>query len=323
MQTSYEEKYNKYKFKYLCLKLQKGGYNPLKTNSMVLAEMSKKLCETDEWKNYYNTQEACKENFSSKISKNLEADYALSINFTAAAIALMNCTTKNREIGSVDCKDTREKKVSSKFKPLSEVAERQKELNSLRTMNKCTADETLQLVASMFLAILHNSTKSGNTSVFIKNLESIINHKKQNCKIVSKDKSISSEKEKEIFNYYLNVIDQINTNLESISLYLTKEANKVQLISNSEYTTEKSALDVKTDIITITRTSNDYFNQNLEHLKYINDYELLGNKINKTLNPQTFNLPTQGVEKVRGTGKQREIIESLKIDTNSMKLVNL
>ena len=43
----YEQKYNRYKFKYLCLQLQKGGYNPLRTNSMVLGDMKKKICDDE------------------------------------------------------------------------------------------------------------------------------------------------------------------------------------------------------------------------------------------------------------------------------------
>jgi hypothetical protein len=328
----YEQKYNIYKFKYLCLKLQNGGYNPLRTNSMVLNEMSKKLCDADNWKMFYDSQLACKEQFSTKIDKKLENDYALSINFTAAAIAVINCTPANREKGSVDCKDTREEKVLDKAKGLGEASQEnlrqikskvQDELTNVRKMNKCTADETLQLVASMFLAILHNSTKSGNTSIFIKNLESIINHKISNCKKVSKDKTISSENKEDIIKYYMNVINQINSNLESISTFLTNDSNKIQLITNSEYTTEKSVLDATTDIITITRTYNDYFKNNLEHLKYISDYQIMNVKNEKTFTPQTFNLPTEGIEKVKGTGKQREIIEPLKINTNTTKVITI
>ena len=307
--------------------------------------MSKKLCDTDNWKMFYDSQLACKEKFSTKIDKKLENDYAFSINFTAAAIAVINCTPANREKGSVDCKDTRDKKSLDKVNGFGEASQenlnkikdkRQEELNTLRKMNKCTADETLQLVASMFLAILHNSTKSDeyqaelglqgkvvNTSIFIKNLESIINHKISNCKKVSKDKTISSENKDDIIKYYLNVIDQININLESIPEFLTNEANKIQLITNSEYTTEKSVLDATTDIITITRTSNDYFKNNLEHLKYISGYKIMNIENQRTFTPQTFNLPIEGVEKVKGTGKQREIIEPLKINTNTMKLINL
>ena len=109
----YEQKYNRYKFKYLCLQLQKGGYNPLRTNSMVLGDMKKKICDNNNWKILYSNKEDCDALFTSKVDKKLENDYALSINFTAAAIAVINCTTENKG-NSVDCQDTRIKKALTK-----------------------------------------------------------------------------------------------------------------------------------------------------------------------------------------------------------------
>ena len=190
-------------------------------------------------------------------------------------------------------------------------------------MDKCTADKTLQLVASMFLAILHNSTKEGESSIFVKNLGSIIDHKIRNCNKVTADGTISVEQKNIIIKYYMNVIDQINTNLQTIRNYLLNEENKINLILNAEYTTEKSNLDVTTDTYTITRTYNDYFKNNLDHLKYINNFKIMNSEYKKTFTTVSFKLPTEGIEKVKGKGKEAEIIEKLKINVDTMKGVNL
>ncbi len=327
----YEQKYNRYKFKYLCLQLQKGGYNPLRTNSMVLGDMKKKICDDNNWKISYTTKQECDDLFTSKVDKKLENDYALSINFTAAAIAVINCTTENKG-NSVDCQDTRIKKALTKADGHGEASQANKvvlekkmqdDLTFLKKMDKCTADETLQLVASMFLAILHNSTKEGESSIFVKNLGSIIDHKIRNCNKVTADGTISVEQKNIIIKYYMNVIDQINTNLQTIHNYLLNEENKINLILNAEYTTEKSNLDVTTDTYTITRTYNDYFKNNLDHLKYINNFKIMNSEYKKTFTTVSFELPTEGIEKVKGKGKEAVIIEKLKINVDTMKGVNL
>jgi hypothetical protein len=342
----YEQKYNRYKFKYLCLQLQKGGYNPLRTNSKVLADRKKKICdEEDNWKILYTTQKECDDFFTSKVDEKLENDYALSINFTAAAIAVINCTTKNREKGSVDCEDTRIRTtpIVDKSRIAKEVQENKaqhgeasqanllilkdnakKDTIFLKKLDKCTADETLQLVASMFLAILHNSTKVETSSIFIKNIESIIKHKIANCKLVTEGGIIRKETETEIIQYYMNVINQINKNLQSLPKFLKKEENKKNLINNAEYTTEKSILDMATDTYTITRTYNDYFKNNLkDNLKYINNFVLMGSDKYETFTSNTFTLPTEGVEKVKGKDKLREITQELKINDTTMVEVTL
>jgi hypothetical protein len=327
----YEQKYNQYKFKYLCLQLQKGGYNPLKTNSMVLADMKKKICDDNNWKISYATKQDCDVLFTSQVDQKLENDYALSINFTAAAIAVINCTSENKG-KSADCEDTRIKEDLTKADGHGEVSQannaelkkkRQDELTVLKKMDKCTADETLQLVASMFLAILHNSTKEGESSIFIKNLGSIINHKISNCKKVNLNGTISDEQKNIIINYYKNVIDQINKNLNSISTFLLNEENKKNLIYNAEYTTENSVLETATDIYTITRTYNDYFKNNLQHLKYINNFKIMNSEYKKTFTTLPFKLPTEGVEKVKGKGKAAKIEKPLEINIQTMKDVNL
>ncbi len=327
----YEQKYNRYKFKYLCLQLQKAGYNPLKTNSKVLGDMKKKICDDNNWKISYSNKQECDDLFTSKVDKKLENDCALSINFAAAAVAVINCTTENKG-KSVDCEDTRKKEALTKADGHGEVSqakvaeikkETQKELTFLKTMDKCTADETLQLVASMFLAILHNSTKEGESSIFVKNLGSIIDHKIRNCNKVSADDAISKQTKTEIIQYYMNVVNQINKNLQSLSEFLKNEENKKNLIINAEYTTETSTLDMNTDTFTIIRTYNDYFKNNLEHLKYINNFKIMDSEYKKSFATVSFMLPTEGVEKVIGKGKEAKIIETLEIKVDTMKKVNL
>jgi hypothetical protein len=247
---------------------------------------------------------------------------AFSINFMTAAIAVINCTEGNIKRDdkgnivykegkegqvlrvSTDCKDTREKKIQSKA---------EKDIEDLREMDKCTAPKTLQIVASMFLAILFHlniedtqdtpskkdtqDTSSKKDNFFIKNIKSMIDHKLANCKIV--DPTFNREQKKtELANYYNNVILQINNNLASIDNFL-KEDGVNRLLSNSEYTSGTSTpggLDDKGELLTkYKRTYNKFFETYLNKLNYIRDYDIYGVTNKEKYKELIVSIPTSGI----------------------------
>ena len=304
----YEQKYNRYKFKYLCLQLQKAGYNPLKTNSMVLKEMSDKLCEdlkTEE-------KEACEKQFKTEVDPNIEKNYAVSINFMAAAMAVIDCPEvgKERTDAEQDCSGGLGMKEAK--------------------IEKCRQTKTLQYVASMFLAILFNisdvelgintdiRTKKDSSekitpliaqstttyepkNAFMSNIVSMIDHKVRNCPIEKRE-----EKRKNITNYFIRVIDKINANLADLPNFLTETSDKNKddqqygingmnkLLHNTEYaqTTEEKT---KNGGIYYISNCNSFFKMYLEKLNYIKNYKIGDISSAQILNNIEVLIPISGI----------------------------
>ena len=355
----YEQKYNRYKFKYLCLQLQQGGYNPLTlapnqkqidaineiiNNRIKIIEEDKLKpilkgfteITMDELKNLseqklikpFNEEDLnemngillqYKKDTENKLPRQFEyqkfdkKQNAFTINFMAAAMAVINCTKVDKVSQvSLDCKDTREEiypeNISDVVKAnlIRERKNAQDELEALRNMDKCTASETLQIVASMFLAILFHMDNKDTQNVpiitpdtrdnfFIRNIKSMIDQKIANCKIVDPslqtNKDAIDKKRKELAIYFNNVILQINDNLASIPKFL-EEDGKNRLLSNAEYTSGKSIN--KGGKTTYLRTYNKFFETYLNKLNYIRGYDIYGITNTKTYAPIDFKIPTKG-----------------------------
>jgi hypothetical protein len=310
----YEQKYNRYKFKYLCLQLQKAGYNPLKTNSMVMKEMSDKLCKdlkTEE-------KEACEKQFQTEVDPKLEKNYAVSINFMAAAMAVIDCPEvgKERTDAEQDCSGGVGMKEAK--------------------IEKCKQTKTLQYVASMFLAILFNISdvelgintdirinKDGTLlklaqsttdyepkNAFMSNIVSMIDSKVRNCPEEKRD-----EKRKHITEYFIRVIDKINANLADLPRFLKEPSGENKddqqygingmnkLLHNPEYavTTEEQ----NNDGIYYISNCNSFFKMYLKKLNYIQNYKINGIHSTAVLNV----LPSIQIP-ISGTTNPVKVIET-------------
>jgi hypothetical protein len=373
----YEQKYNRYKFKYLCLQLQQGGYNPLTippnqkqinaineiiNNRIEIIEKDKsekikkrfteitkdELANLSQQKSIkpfneedLNEMNGILQQYKKDIENKLTRPFqyqkfdkkqnAFTINFMAAAMAVINCTKVDKVSQvSLDCKDTREEIYPADISDLAKenlIKERKKakdELEALRKMDKCTSSETLQIVASMFLAILFHMDNKDTQDIaivapdtrdnfFIRNIKSMIDQKIANCKIVDPslqtNKDAVDKKRKELAIYYNNVILQINNNLASIPKFL-EEDGKNRLLSNAEYTSES-----KGGKTTYLRTYNKFFETYLNKLNYIRGYDIYGITNTKTYTPFNFKIPTKG-ETQSFDAKQTMSLDDFKKDYN-------
>jgi hypothetical protein len=216
-------KYAKYKFKYLCLKLQNGGYSDVTPQ-----------------------------------------------NLAAAAIAVINCSFVGTNQISVDCIDETKKSYEEVLKELEDernnitndatlstvkkankLRENQVKIDNHKTKKSSVTnvitqpkdklcDPVLATVASVYLSLIY-ATRPND---FITLIRDLINAKVNNCKIRIVDNQRFEVKKKEIQEYYLKVLMQINKFLTEIGQTTTYE----KIFTNSEFskTDEEANLPTKT-----------------------------------------------------------------------------
>lgn len=203
-------KYAKYKFKYLCLKLQNGGYNDVTPQNLAAAAIAVINCSfvgtnqmsvdcVDETIRPY--QEVMKELENEKLS--IENDTTLST---------VKKANKLREVQvKIDNHKTKKNSQQTTINPKDKLC-----------------DPTLATVAAIYLSIVY-VTRPNDFMILIRDL---INAKVNNCKsrIINNNQKLQI-KTREIQEYYLKVLMQINKFLTKIGQTITYE----KIFTNSEF----------------------------------------------------------------------------------------
>jgi len=283
--NEYYTKYSKYKFKYLCLQMQKGGYNKIDAQNLAAAAIAVVNCTfagTDQksidCKPFDKTREIVE-----KLEKEREE---ITSNTKLSNIQRMNKLRENQN--ELD----KYKHYNNKKSDVPDISNR-------------TCDPVLATVASLYLALIY-ATKPED---FITLMKDLINSKYKNCGMLSEADKV--EKLKEIKEYYSKVLEKINKYLSKIgkpggtpfekvftsSEYskVDKEANEAKRVANmperAKLTAEqkqlsptnptnptnktrlneiKRRLDEMDDEETRFRTANEFMLDNLKLLKLLN-----------------------------------------------------
>jgi hypothetical protein len=222
--AKFQTKYIQMKFKYLCLKIQNGGYidnTPQQLAAAAIAVINCTYADSDQRSvDCISSDPREKEMSDLKEAKSkLEAD--------------PNQTRKTRgEIASLDEKITKLNKL------------RELKTSVIVDIGNRTCDHVLATVASIYLSIIYKLDKLKNTNIFITMFYNLMYAKYINCK----EDQRSDVKKTEIIQYYLNTINRINQYLLNINQEVTYNNGKPvkvsydEIFANSEYGKQESRL---------------------------------------------------------------------------------
>lgn len=246
--------YSLTKFRYLCLKLQNGGYTENTATHLTAATIAVINCT------YYNT--------------NQKSVDCVTIVDNTQKINLLNDELVKLET------EKGIKAIKRKLEIRSELDKLMLEKNKINTrtdtpdVNKRTCDKILSTVASVYLSIIYNTNKN----TFITLMNDLINAKINNCEIAKR----TEEKKYEIIKYFLNIIQKMNE-----LLYLIDKQNGVSyqdIFTNAEYgKQDKKAIEklrekgikISKDDEEYFRMVNDFIGSKLDKIKFININEII------------------------------------------------
>lgn len=258
--NEFKTKYAQIKFKYLCLKLQNGGYTEVSPTHLAAAAIAVINCT------YAGTNQQSVDCVA-PISTNIERINQLNTELLALG------------------------ENPSGIKNINRKREITVELNRLKTLktevkavdvNNRTCDNVLATVASIYLSIVFNTNETKST--FITLINDLINAKIRNCSEAQR----TDEKKQKIIEYFLNTITKLNQYLSAISDIDNTSTNTSvsykDIFTNAEYgkqdkkaieaLREKGLVISKEDEENF-RMVNDFIGSKLDKVKLINIQEVI------------------------------------------------